>query len=273
VGFTAVITLIEDVGYLPDVIGYGDTLRGYYTFELGVPDTDPDPHRGYYAFTSMPTSIVVYADSGWVFRTDESNVLVRMTMGDSLQWGGVGPADVYRFYSVNNTGSSAEMNWSLPTTFVVIEFNDRSLSALADDSLPEDIPVLEEWPDSRFVYVGGSAWSFSAEVIATRASLPTAVEGGPPRVHGRLGPNVPNPFNPATTIPYSIDRAAHVTLAIYDVGGRAVTRVVDERLPAGDYEARWDGRDDAGRFVASGVYFYRLTVDGHSFARKAALLK
>jgi len=68
----------------------------------------------------------------------------------------------------------------------------------------------------------------------------------------------PNPFNPATTIRYEVPAATHVRLAVYDVLGREVVALVDERREPGCYAVAWDGRDAAGRSVASGVYVVRL---------------
>ena len=68
----------------------------------------------------------------------------------------------------------------------------------------------------------------------------------------------PNPFNPATTIRYEVPTAAQVRLMVYDVLGREVTVLVDERREPGCYAVTWDGRDAAGRLVASGVYVVRL---------------
>lgn len=86
--------------------------------------------------------------------------------------------------------------------------------------------------------------------------------------------NYPNPFNPVTTIRYSLPNAADVSLAVYDVSGRLVrTLVKNAKTPAGVFEAEWNGTDSAGNPVASGVYFYRLTAGTEVLTRKAVLLK
>ena len=88
----------------------------------------------------------------------------------------------------------------------------------------------------------------------------TAVDGDAPRVTRLLG-NTPNPFNPRTAIAFELARDAAPRLAIFDLRGREVRRLLDGRpLPAGRHEATWDGRNDAGRALASGLYIYRLTV-------------
>jgi subtilisin family serine protease len=69
----------------------------------------------------------------------------------------------------------------------------------------------------------------------------------------------PNPVVNGATVAYSVPTRSRVRLAIYSPSGRRVRMLSDDELPSGDYSVRWDGRDDAGRDVASGVYFVRLT--------------
>jgi hypothetical protein len=92
---------------------------------------------------------------------------------------------------------------------------------------------------------------------------------------GRLDQNAPNPFNPVTTIRYAVNRdGARVTVDVYDVAGRRIATLVDGPHESGGYATIWEGKDDDGRPVASGVYFCRLSVDNAwSQARKLVLLK
>jgi hypothetical protein len=91
----------------------------------------------------------------------------------------------------------------------------------------------------------------------------------------RIGRNVPNPFNPTTTIEYEIDAAAAVELRIYDAAGRLVrVLLAGERIvTAGAHRALWDGRDDAGRTVSSGLYVVQLASGGRTATRKMLLLR
>jgi choice-of-anchor B domain-containing protein len=88
-----------------------------------------------------------------------------------------------------------------------------------------------------------------------------------------LEQNFPNPFNPSTRIPFELTHGGRVTLEVYDVAGRRVRAVLDRALPAGLHEAEWDGRDDGGRGVASGVYFYRMRAGSRTETRRMVLLK
>lgn len=93
----------------------------------------------------------------------------------------------------------------------------------------------------------------------------------------RLYQNHPNPFNPATTITFTIPGGAetreNVVLVIFDVRGARVKTLVDEKLPGGRHTVQWDGKNNRGEQVATGVYFFRLRAGGYEDARKMILLR
>ncbi|MCD4829524.1 MAG: T9SS type A sorting domain-containing protein [Candidatus Cloacimonetes bacterium] len=91
--------------------------------------------------------------------------------------------------------------------------------------------------------------------------------------HITLTQNFPNPFNPTTTIRYSIPTEEHVRLSVYNIRGQLVTRLVNDSRNAGPHEVIWSGRDTQNMPCASGVYFYRLQVGGKSIIHKMLLLK
>jgi len=88
-----------------------------------------------------------------------------------------------------------------------------------------------------------------------------------------LSQNFPNPFNPETKIHYSLPVASDIKIQVFDILGRKVRTLLDRRLPAGAFSIIWDGRNDANRAAASGVYFYRLDSDHFSQTRKMLLLR
>ena len=94
----------------------------------------------------------------------------------------------------------------------------------------------------------------------------------------RLLSNYPNPFNPETWIPYQLSEPAEVTLRIYSVNGILVRTLVLGHTPAGIYQSRsraayWDGKNDVGESVASGLYFYTLTAGDFTATRKLLIRK
>ena len=92
-------------------------------------------------------------------------------------------------------------------------------------------------------------------------------------ITGALSQNQPNPFNPTTTIRFVLPVSEQVTLAVYDTSGHLVRTLVDEVEGYGAHEVTWDGRDDEGVAMGSGVYFYRLQAGKHMESRKMVLLK
>jgi hypothetical protein len=91
------------------------------------------------------------------------------------------------------------------------------------------------------------------------------------KVH--LSPNAPNPFNPSTTLSFSLEASAQVRLSILDVRGREVAVLVDAMEPAGTHAVRWDGRDVDGGTVASGAYMVRLIAGEDVATQKIVLAK
>jgi hypothetical protein len=88
-----------------------------------------------------------------------------------------------------------------------------------------------------------------------------------------LHQNHPNPFNPVTRIRFELATPSHVSIAVFDVGGRRVRTLTDDVRGAGRHHVTWDGTDVGGRTMASGVYFYRLTAGGVTQTRRMVLLK
>ncbi len=89
----------------------------------------------------------------------------------------------------------------------------------------------------------------------------------------QLNQNYPNPFNASTTIGYSLINECRTSLAVYDLAGRKVADLFNGRQAAGNYRITWNGADNNGRVVSSGVYFYRLIADGQSSTMRMMLLK
>ena len=118
-----------------------------------------------------------------------------------------------------------------------------------------------------------NGWLFSLNYIDVEKVIPSSVDGGGlPLAYGPAR-NYPNPFNPQTTIEYTVPAPGSVKLAIFDARGRQVRVLADERKNVGTHRITWDGRDDAGHLLASGVYFHRLVVGGVVNVGKMVLMK
>lgn len=92
-------------------------------------------------------------------------------------------------------------------------------------------------------------------------------------VRTALQQNTPNPFNPVTLIEFSLRQAGAVSVEVFDVRGRRVRTLIRREFAPGDHTVMWNGQDDAGRSVASGVYVYRLTTSEGVLSRQMTLLK
>jgi hypothetical protein len=100
--------------------------------------------------------------------------------------------------------------------------------------------------------------------ITDESNLPTQYQ---------LAQNYPNPFNPSTVIQFSLPTAGDVHLDVFNILGQRVSRLVDQYLPAGVHQVTFSGKTDSGRPLASGVYFYRISVGNFTDSRKMVLVK
>jgi len=114
---------------------------------------------------------------------------------------------------------------------------------------------------------------FLTVLIGLSPRAMACVGGGVSPMMHVLYQNVPNPFNPSTSIPYMLERSAHVTIGIYDVSGSRVISLDEGMKASGVHAVIWNGRDASGRALPSGVYFYRFEGFANSPVRKMVLVK
>jgi hypothetical protein len=109
--------------------------------------------------------------------------------------------------------------------------------------------------------------------IGSDCTITAVAENSPQSGGGLLSCNYPNPFNPSTVIRYEIANPGHVSLRVYDAGGVLVKVLQDQHRKAGRYEVNWNGEDEKGHPVSSGVYFCRLSALGITQTTKMVLVK
>jgi len=137
---------------------------------------------------------------------------------------------------------------------------------------------------AQFVYLAGRPYrmdhaalrgnvEFILENLFLEPWTVTALPEEGPAAAFKLEGNFPNPFNPKTTIRFSLPETAQAELSVYDVEGRLVRALQAGRLEAGTHAIDWDGRDEAGREAAAGVYLYRLTAGEYEATERMVLLK
>ena len=136
----------------------------------------------------------------------------------------------------------------------------------AQDYSYEDITVL---PGNSYYYkladvdYNGNI-NFHGPVMVTIEALPTEYQ---------LEQNYPNPFNPETAINFDLKESGKVSLKIYNLQGQLVRTLVDENKPAGKFSVKWNGTDENGTTVASGIYMYILNVNNYKQSQKLIFMR
>ncbi len=240
----------------PDGIAHYFHVRPVDGAGNGSVETDVK-HLGPFWIDATPPAVTVTSPNGgetWAEGTTQS---VRWTASDATS----GLASVALLYSTDGGASF------LPLANVVT----------TDVSYDWTIPAAAS-ADARLKVValdlaGNAASDTSDATFEIVAATAVANDRPPVTAHALLN-NVPNPFNPRTTIAYALPALAHVTLRIFDVQGRQV-RVLVDGLRDGPawHEAVWDALDDSGLPAASGVYFYRLETSGFVQTQRMALVR
>ena len=127
------------------------------------------------------------------------------------------------------------------------------------------------------VYIGiqcvsNDAFIFFVDDVTVEGGV-SVDDPGVPVVATALHGNYPNPFNPETTIAYSVKDAGAVSIEIYNAKGQLVKTLVNEHKATGNYSIVWNGRDNNNQAVSSGVYFYKMLAGKYSSTKKMILMK
>ncbi|MCH7549570.1 MAG: T9SS type A sorting domain-containing protein, partial [Candidatus Krumholzibacteriota bacterium] len=122
-------------------------------------------------------------------------------------------------------------------------------------------------PGTRYEYTIAAVHTDGNEILSQTVTVDVPVG------MNRLFQNHPNPFNPSTTISFELAAPGRVRMDVFDTLGRRVRTIIDGVHPAGVSSVVWDGADQSGRPVVSGLYFYRLTIGNATLTRRMVLLK
>jgi hypothetical protein len=147
---------------------------------------------------------------------------------------------------------------------------DASPQVITIDSIFRDdgIPIRLSFPNTAGDTTYLPQFRPGAVVVKAATAIEDEMDGGLLPGDFALAQNYPNPFNPATTIEFALPRAGRARLAVFNILGQEVTVLQDHFLTAGVHRVEWDAGDKP-----SGIYFYRLTYDGHSQTKKMAFVK
>ena len=205
------------------------------------------------------------------------NILTLNNISAGYDLSGLGPIEEVRFEYFDGAGiENLQVNGS---TLYVGELK------LAPTAIAPGVTcTVYDTPDAGFSYgtvvlegnvqtfrVGGQ--QFAIDNVCARLAGSTTDASPLPAARTQLLPNYPNPFNPSTTLMFSLGRESNVRLTIHDVAGRAVRTLVDGSRDAGEHSVLWDGKDEKGGNVATGVYFVRVESRDGVDTQKIALIK
>jgi hypothetical protein len=162
---------------------------------------------------------------------------------------GVTPTDWWG-YQITQVGSAVDWvpTWPLPEA-TDMKYTNASLKTGSTDGLP----------------IGDPNWfGITTAVAKTSAKVPTAFS---------LSNAYPNPFNPTTNIAFTVAKSENVRLVVFNILGQQIKTLVNGVMKAGSYTATWNGKDEFGSSVASGIYFYRLESQSFNSTKKMILMK
>lgn len=224
-------------------------------------------------------------DIGWTVIPSCAPGTTTFNDTDTLTVGQTGPSWDIKI-EVTNTGTfeATGVNATIITGPAWLEIPDPNGtysdlgpgdSAFNSDSYTLD---LTGWPGGAFsvslqIYFTDDCGLPHNQTVSVGLQPVTPTPVGGRTFANRLEANMPNPFNPSTTIRYQLAESGPAALRVYDVAGSLVRTLVNRSHDVGSYEARWDGRDDRGLPAASGVYFYRLESGRFTQTRRMVLLK
>jgi hypothetical protein len=234
------VTRLEDSGVDMVFTGHSHSYERSYLLD------------GHYGKSGTLTSNMILSQGSG--REDGGGAYRKQTLGSSPHEGAV-------YIVAGSSGKTSGGSLNHPAMF--LSLNELGSVVLDIDGNRADAKFIDEAGQVRdyFTVIKGQPTAVEGE---TPETLPTQIE---------LGQNYPNPFNPSTTISYSLPKAGTVTLAIYNLRGELVRKLVNGQMEAGRHRAVWDATDANGARVASGVYVYRLQSDGFSASRRLILSK
>lgn len=228
----------------------------------------------------MTAGFRVWSDEGAVWTDTDVDTLEVGTAWSDM-WDSVG-GFFENHFSVTGSGvdtigiGAVAILEGLPADFDAVAFS-ITIGPIASEHAGKTISLDScFYPPVGYWIMAGSGGSFewsgphrftlvnSTDVKDVDGNLPTAFS---------LSQNYPNPFNPSTEILFGLPTRRHVTIGIFNILGQKVKTLVDEELAAGSYSRVWDGTNDRGESLSSGVYLYRMESGDYTGSRKMILVK
>jgi subtilisin-like proprotein convertase family protein len=228
--------------------------------ELAIPDNNP---------SGITSTVIVSGTGAAVGAGLEVDIDITHTWRGDLIVRLESPTGTEILLHDESGGSEDDLVGTYPTTLtpaqslaaLVGEPLDGTWTLFVSDNAGQDLGTLHAWGIREVL-------GWDCEPVGTAAGDPLSVR------RFALTQNHPNPFNPATVIEFSVpEDAGEVYLEIFDVSGRLVRRLAGGVLAAGEHGVVWQGRDESGRAVGSGVYYYRLRARDFEETRRMVLVR
>jgi len=245
---------------VPDHLGTDITIDGnLHEMQVNV-TLDP-------SWDQQNMSVVVWIEDGSNHHVFQANRVTFAELGAEL----LAPTDLIGSLENNDV----TLFWNVPATTPISYkvYRDNEFIADVTDALPTFTETLLDQGIHTYhvtaVYPSGeSAPSNSVEINILTSGEVTDVNGLTNAIS-----NYPNPFNPSTTISYSMKEAGSAEVAIFDIKGRRVNTLVNETMDAGTHSIVWNGSNFEGQTESSGIYFMRLKTADFTVSRKIMLMK
>jgi hypothetical protein len=180
--------------------------------------------------------------------------------GDATMIGTITGSDIFRVKPVSEETYSTSLNFVIPAG-LSLDFHVM-VFPINNGVQNYDLMITSDDPQNTVSYI-----NLTANV------LPTGNEDGTLPLVTALNGNYPNPFNPETTVSFSLKNSSKVSVDIYNILGQKVKTLVNDQLNAGNHSYRWNGKDDSGHSVSSGIYFYKMNAGSYTATAKMVLMK
>lgn len=290
--------LCEMPGYLNEITIWGSWLNDYLPFGddasavdfiLSFHEDIPDSVSG--LGYSTPGNVV------W-WRYFPSASFVEYYWQPGVQEGWYSPPDSFYIFPADTVCWQYIFDVPLDEAFYQMGSPDSAVVYWLDvQAIPHDVDAFFGWKTSMEHWNDDAVWGIGLEpylgpwnelryppghpdyprsidfAFALRQKIDTDVDDVPTPPEFGLKQNTPNPFNPTTVIRFSIPEAGNVQITIHDVNGRVVRSLVSGNYQAGEHPVVWDGKDDSGRDVGSGLYFTRFQAGELTASQKMVLLR
>ncbi len=171
-------------------------------------------------------------------------------------------------YVTDADNKDNEMTW---TAFGAVQLQVQIVNRVATIA----VPSLDWMGSETIIFYAKDPWGLtgnSITVFTVQNSTDVAEENEGLPTKFALHPNFPNPFNPDTWISFDMPEISQVRISIYNRLGQKVRTLLDETRAAGRFQIKWNGTDDLGRQVSSGIYFYQIETDKYTATKKMILL-